>query len=196
MLLTLTEQLAFHDFSTASFSPPPWLTSEPQSEALPHLQSLVIILLKTIVHHVSVLASTPPQGQQQTGTAPNGPRPVNGVGPGRGADAPNGPNTSPAGDGSAPSDEEIDGNRNREITAKAVSGILLLLLKWLKLSRKFSSICQNIDSREHTDQACRRYTQIRVPGATSAGLELPPPDFEAICTSGYTADGRQQGGRH
>ncbi|KLU88321.1 required for hyphal anastomosis [Magnaporthiopsis poae ATCC 64411] len=104
------------------------------SEALPNLQSLVIILLKTIVHHVSVLASTPPQGQQQAGTAPNGARPVNGVGSGRGADAPNGPNTSPAGDGSAPSDEEIDGNRNREITAKAVSGILLLLLKWLKLS--------------------------------------------------------------
>lgn len=32
--------------------------------------------------------------------------------------------------------EELDATRTREITAKAVSGIMLLLLKWLKLSRK------------------------------------------------------------
>lgn len=31
--------------------------------------------------------------------------------------------------------EEIDAARTREISAKAVSGILLLLLKWLKVSR-------------------------------------------------------------
>ena len=32
--------------------------------------------------------------------------------------------------------EEADSARTREISAKAVSGILLLLLKWLKISRK------------------------------------------------------------
>jgi hypothetical protein len=32
--------------------------------------------------------------------------------------------------------EELDGVRAREITAKAVSGMLLLLLKWFKISRK------------------------------------------------------------
>jgi hypothetical protein len=34
------------------------------------------------------------------------------------------------------SPEEIDATRTREITAKAMTGVLLLLLKWLRLSRK------------------------------------------------------------
>jgi hypothetical protein len=32
--------------------------------------------------------------------------------------------------------EDVDALRTREITAKAVSGILLTLLKWFKVSRK------------------------------------------------------------
>ncbi len=32
--------------------------------------------------------------------------------------------------------EEIETMRSREITAKAVSGVLLIMLKWLKVSRK------------------------------------------------------------
>lgn len=35
-----------------------------------------------------------------------------------------------------PTKEEIDMNRHREITSKAVSAILVLLLKWFKVSRK------------------------------------------------------------
>jgi len=38
-----------------------------------------------------------------------------------------------------PSPEEIDINRHREITSKAVSAILILLLKWFKASRKLSA---------------------------------------------------------
>lgn len=34
--------------------------------------------------------------------------------------------------------DEIEALRSREITAKAVSGILLVLLKWFKVSRKFA----------------------------------------------------------
>lgn len=37
----------------------------------------------------------------------------------------------------APSLEEIDVTRHREITSKAVSAILLLTLKWFKVSREF-----------------------------------------------------------
>jgi hypothetical protein len=37
----------------------------------------------------------------------------------------------------APTPEEIDINRHREITSKAVSAILILLLKWFKASRTF-----------------------------------------------------------
>lgn len=36
------------------------------------------------------------------------------------------------------SPEELDAARTREITAKAMTGILLLLLKWLRLSREQS----------------------------------------------------------
>jgi hypothetical protein len=32
--------------------------------------------------------------------------------------------------------DEIEAMRSREITAKAVSGILIILLKWFKISRK------------------------------------------------------------
>ena len=35
--------------------------------------------------------------------------------------------------------DEIEAMRSREITAKAVSGILLILLKWFKVSRRFSN---------------------------------------------------------
>jgi len=35
--------------------------------------------------------------------------------------------------------DEIEAMRSREITAKAVSGILLMLLKWFKVSRKVPS---------------------------------------------------------
>lgn len=40
-------------------------------------------------------------------------------------------------DNTEPSPEELDAARTREITAKAVSAIMLLILKWLKLSRKY-----------------------------------------------------------
>lgn len=35
------------------------------------------------------------------------------------------------------SPEDVDAARTREITAKAMTGILLLLLKWLRVSRKY-----------------------------------------------------------
>lgn len=39
-------------------------------------------------------------------------------------------------DGPTMSLDDLDAARSREITAKAVSGVLLLLLKWLKISRE------------------------------------------------------------
>lgn len=81
---------------------------------------------------MNVTAIVAQQGNQMPGiTRPNGP----GMGPaGPRPQDPNGHNI-PA---EAPelSPEEVDAARTREITAKAMSGILLLLLKWLRLSRK------------------------------------------------------------
>lgn len=41
-------------------------------------------------------------------------------------------------DGTAPAIEGLNEIRSREISSKAVSGLLLVLLKWLKLSRQYS----------------------------------------------------------
>lgn len=45
--------------------------------------------------------------------------------------------------------DEIEALRSREITAKAVSGILLILLKWFKVSRMLCPSCsdRNADIR-------------------------------------------------
>ncbi|EME47887.1 hypothetical protein DOTSEDRAFT_42198 [Dothistroma septosporum NZE10] len=96
--------------------------------SLPHLQSVVIVLLKAVLQNVTDLVT---KGNGQNGlqagiqfndtTGANGTKPAeNGV---------NGytysiENTA----------EELDKLRTQEITAKALSAILLLLLKWFKLS--------------------------------------------------------------
>ncbi|KAI9697708.1 MAG: Factor arrest protein 11 [Bogoriella megaspora] len=109
------------------------------ASVLPHLQSFVIVLLKVILHNVtSLLNAATSQGGFQNG-APEGQNPngvadhdyngnTNGVYP----DV----NKSPVG--------EIDDIRTREIQGKAVSGILILLLKWFKRSHilKFEYLTQ------------------------------------------------------
>ncbi|KAF2261660.1 protein required for hyphal anastomosis [Lojkania enalia] len=103
------------------------LVEECYRKALPHLQSLVIVLIKAILAHVTALVTQAngPNGLQsgfqfqdnQNGTAP---RPdTNGV---------NGHLASSS------TNEELDAMRTQEILDKAVSGILILLLKWWKVS--------------------------------------------------------------
>lgn len=118
-----------------------------QREALPHLQSLVIVLLKAIVAIASNLVAPAQNGGQQpqqpgagapaaAAAGQNGR--VNGAGPGQVGNVPNGVNgAAPKGDLASPSDSDVDEARSREIAAKAVTGILIMLLKWLKISRKF-----------------------------------------------------------
>ena len=43
-------------------------------------------------------------------------------------------------DGTDPVVEELNALRSREITTKAVSGVLLILLKWFKLSREYLEV--------------------------------------------------------
>ncbi|KAJ4306395.1 Factor arrest protein 11 [Collariella sp. IMI 366227] len=100
-------------------------------EALPHLQSLTIVLLKQVVAISSNLASP---------AAANGPQ-----GPGtRPAGQQNGMNGISKGEPSSPLDADVDELRSREIAAKAVTGTLILLLKWFKLSHvlKFEYLTQ------------------------------------------------------
>lgn len=82
-------------------------------------------LIKGILAHYTVLLA------QQPPAAPFGAM-LGANGRTTGANNTAGANT----DTPEPTPEELDAARTREITAKAVSGIMLLLLKWLKLSRE------------------------------------------------------------
>lgn len=117
-------------------------------ESLPHLQSLVIVLLRPILMNVTAVLSQPAAGQQHPSMAGRG---ANGmVNGGPGPHRPQQPqDPSSAASGGPPelpemSPEEVDASRSREITTKAITGILLLLLKWLRVSHvlKFEYMTQ------------------------------------------------------
>lgn len=76
------------------------------------------------------LINAAPNGPQQGVPGQNGGR-ANG-GPGLMNNAMNGPAKAEV---TSPSDSDVDEARSREIAAKAVTGILITLLKWFKLSR-------------------------------------------------------------
>ena len=100
---------------------------------LPHLQSLIMVLLKTILANVTALITQTANGQNgvhgnftfpeaPNGTSAHKPE-TNGVMNGLNLDV------------AHVSTEELDAVRTQEVTAKAASGILVLLLKWFRVSR-------------------------------------------------------------
>jgi hypothetical protein len=101
-----------------------------QRIALPNLQSLIIVLIKAILAHVTALVtqSSGANGLQsgfqfqdsQNGTTA-GRLDINGI---------NGHTNTVA------TNEELDGMRTQEVLDKAVTGTLVLILKWFKVSRK------------------------------------------------------------
>ncbi|KAH8695124.1 transmembrane hyphal anastomosis protein Ham2/Far11 [Talaromyces proteolyticus] len=89
-------------------------------QAMPHLQSIVIVLLKVILTNVSAIVNQVNSHNSHSSGAANG------------------YHSSGSAHEEPPTDvEEIDMARLREITGKAVSGALLLLLKWFKRSHIF-----------------------------------------------------------
>lgn len=113
-------------------------------DSLPHLQSVVIVLLKAVLQNVTDLVSRS-NGQIGAGLQPGiqfndpaGPQSAalpNGTGSARPVE--NGmPTQNGTGlDGVEPTPaEELDRLRTQEVASKALSAILLLLLKWFKVS--------------------------------------------------------------
>lgn len=106
--------------------------------ALPSLQSLIIVLIKAILAHVTALVtqSSGANGLQSgfqyqdnmNGSAAQRPE-TNGM---------NGHSNTPA------TNEELDAMRTQEVLDKAVTGTLMLILKWFKVSHilKFEYITQ------------------------------------------------------
>jgi hypothetical protein len=93
-----------------------------QKTIVPNLQNIIIVLLKLLLATV-----TPYNGSAATTNGNNNDN--------------NQEKTNSSAEHSNSSQhndiEEADTKRNHEITAKAVSGILLLLLQWTKLSRMY-----------------------------------------------------------
>jgi hypothetical protein len=101
------------------------------------MQSLVIVLLKAILMNVAILIAQAPPGQQHPMAAQGNPRANGPAGARQGQDiTDNATNPQPPPEQPELSPEELDSARTREISTKAVSAILLLLLKWLKVSRE------------------------------------------------------------
>jgi hypothetical protein len=105
----------------------------------------VIVLLKAVLANVTALITQPitTQPQQQNGLQPGYQSEVNlrnnGAGqrrPVHAQESQNPPQPAMFDVRDLPVDE-LEALRQREITLKAVSGILLVLLKWFKVSCKF-----------------------------------------------------------
>ncbi|KAF2478650.1 hypothetical protein BDY17DRAFT_349694 [Neohortaea acidophila] len=94
--------------------------------SLPHLQSVIIVLLKATLQYVTDIVS---KNNGQNGLQPGIQfSDVNGM---NGSIKPLENGTADAPDHTA---EEVDKLRTQEVASKAISGILILLLKWLKVS--------------------------------------------------------------
>ncbi len=129
--------------------------------ALPHLQSCVIVLLKVILLNLTALLANPTQANGVNGNA----FPENGDGPHKddGRAHEGGTDDENAHDKPVLTLEQLEAERAREIEFKAVSGVLLLLLKWFKLSRELRWKRISITA---TDGG--RHVEIRIPGAARA----------------------------
>jgi hypothetical protein len=128
--------------SSSKPNPERMVNAQPQRHSLPHLQSIVIVLLKVILSNITALGTQPNSqpGFPDTLLFPEGEsndrmpkRNLNLVKHLNGAM--NGFHNE-GGDSVDPALEELNATRLREVTSKAVTGILLMLLKWFKLSRR------------------------------------------------------------
>lgn len=101
-----------------------------QHNALPNLQSLIIVLIKAILTHVTALV-TQSSGANGLQSGFQFQENQNGTTSGR----PDMSGMNAQGNLVA-TNEEVDSVRTQEVLDKAVTGSLILILKWFKISRK------------------------------------------------------------
>ena len=174
-----------------------WLTLNKRN-SLPHLQSAVIVLWKAVFANVSALAAQS-NGQngipnntsfaEDNGEAAQGKRKGNGAsaihlnGLANGQFADND-------DGTDPAVEELNSTRLREVSSKAISGVLLMLLKWFKLSRESSTFAGNCTSA--TANLTPGHPQIRIPHSAAPGRKLLATNSQALRPSRHRQSGRPE----
>ena len=139
----------------------------------------MIVLLKAVLANVTALI-THPMGGQAGGLASGYRSDVN-LRNGQPGQRQTDPASVPLPHNTEPSDlpiAEIEAYRSREITSKAVSGILLILLKWFKVSRKSVSSARSLDTNWIT-----RCLEIRISDPVIVGFELSSSRAKAVCSS-------------
>ncbi|KAH7264039.1 hypothetical protein B0J15DRAFT_489801 [Fusarium solani] len=158
-------------------------------DALPHLQSLVIVLLRPILLNVTaVVAQQPQQGPPGMGRG-NNPGMNGGPGGNRqqqqqqqqqqelpGQNAPRVPTPEL-------SLEEVDAARTREITSKAMTGILILLLKWLRVSHvlKFEYMTQLLLDSNYVPLVLKLFAHQDVQQVVDSKMDRAENSFFHFC---------------
>ncbi|KAI9885462.1 MAG: mitochondrial Homoaconitase [Watsoniomyces obsoletus] len=142
--------------------------------ALPNLQSCVIVLLKVILLNLTTVLSNPTQANGVNGNAENGDGPHKEEG---GTDDDNAkvkPVLTP---------EQLEAERTREIEFKAVSGVLLLLLKWFKLSHilKFEYLAQLVLDSNYLPLMLKFFTHQDVDKSVASYIDRSELGFFARC---------------
>ncbi|KAK3709566.1 Factor arrest protein 11 [Vermiconidia calcicola] len=143
-------------------------------ESLQHLQSLVIVLLKAVLQNVTDLVTKSSNGQ------------TNGLQAGIQFTDPANPSSNTNGTIESTGDstaEELDRLRSQEIAAKAISGVLLLLLKWFKVVHvlMFEYLTQLLVDSNYVPLVLKLWQTMEVGRACHYRLERKDKDFFAWC---------------
>ncbi|KAB8291746.1 hypothetical protein EYC80_006541 [Monilinia laxa] len=155
--------------------------------AIPHLQSLVIVLIKALLANVTTLMNQPinvqPQSSIPTSARPNGAR-----GPTQAQDPANIPLPNPI-DLADLTVDEIEAMRFREITSKAVSGILLIVLKWLKVSHvlKFEYLTQLLLDSNYLPLILKMFAHQEIDRIVDSRIDREDLSFFAFCNGNTLA---------
>lgn len=160
-------------------------------DALPHLQSLVIVLLKAILSNVTALITQPLPGQNAGGGLQSayqsevnlrvGVPGMQRQRPGQ-ADQHN-PNAANGYDVKDLPLEEVEALRQREISLKAVAGILLTLLKWFKVSHilKFEYLTQLLLDANYLPLVLKFFAHTDVDKLVDTDCERTDKQFFSVC---------------
>lgn len=140
------------------------------TQALVHLQSITIVFLKIILTNVSAMVN-----QAQGGQGMSDGYGVNGSGPGHG--------TVSEDLNSDAAVEELDNIRLREITGKAISGSLLLLVKWFKRSHilKFEYMTQLLLDSNYLPLILKMFAHQDVDQAVAQKFDRKELGFFCFC---------------
>ncbi|KAG8956756.1 Factor arrest protein 11 [Tulasnella sp. 424] len=133
---------------------------------LPHMQAWVIVLLKLLLATVTATGANPPSANPSgfPGTMHEPPPPP------------------------PPTPEEIDVYRHREITSKAVSAILMLALKWLKVSHvmKFHHLGQLLLDSNCLLLILKMFGLQEVATTVVARNDIPEQNFFRYCYNNFS----------